>query len=59
MKTTNILNGINSRLDIAEEKISEFEALLQKLSKKTTKKEKKKSIIPVSCWTTSSSQINI
>lgn len=40
--------------DIAEGKISEFEALQQKLAKKTILK---KSIIPVSCWTTSSSQI--
>ena len=44
--------------DIAEGKISEFEALQQKLAKKTILK-KKKSIIPVSRWTTSSSQINM
>lgn len=57
MKNTNILSSVNSRLDIAEGKVSEFEALQQKLAKKTILK--KKSIIPVSRWTTSSSQINM
>lgn len=40
MKNTNILSSVNSRLDIAEGKISEFEALQQKLAKKTILKKK-------------------
>lgn len=41
MKNTNILSSVNSRLDIAEGKVSEFEALQQKLAKKTILKKKK------------------
>lgn len=40
MKNTNIVSSVNSRLDIAEGKISEFEALQQKLAKKTILKKK-------------------
>lgn len=40
MKNTNILSSVNSKLDTAEGKTSEFEALQQKLAKKTILKKK-------------------
>ena len=36
----NSLYEINSRLDIAEEKVNDFEGIIQKLSKRETHREK-------------------